>query len=83
VKTRNVARRASEEAVTTVKARNVEATSEDPAKTVKTRDAPPAPRAAGRRRSSNTDLLRYPLLPKVNRGSTFALRRPHSRLLSR
>jgi len=24
-----------------------------------------------------------PLLPKVNRGSTFALRRPHSRLLSR
>ena len=25
----------------------------------------------------------FPLLPKVNRGSTFALRRPHSRPLSR
>jgi len=40
-KTRNVARRASEEAVTTGKARNDWATSEDPAKTVKTRNTRP------------------------------------------
>ena len=33
--------------------------------------------------SPTTSSTRSPLIPKYNRGSTFALRRPHSRLLSR